>query len=76
MYKDIDSLIIYRKSATQGILKEMRDIFYEFYNCEYDKEKLSGRIFTQINNLLDVATDYGFDGNLWKNYIAYVLLYK
>lgn len=73
MYKDIDSLIIYRKSATQGILKEMRDIFYDFYNCGYDKEKLSGRIYTQINNLLDVATDYGFDGNLWKNYIAYVL---
>lgn len=39
MYKDIDSLIIYRKSATQGILKEMRDIFYDFYNCEYDKRE-------------------------------------
>ena len=58
MYKDIDSLIIYRKSATQGILKEMRDIFYDFYNCEYDKEKLSGRIYTQINNLLDVCLLY------------------
>ncbi len=73
MYRDIDSLIIYRKSALQEILKEMRDIFYEFDNKEYDKDKLTGRIYTQINNLLDVATDYGFDGNLWKNYIAYVL---
>lgn len=73
MYRDIDSLIIYRKSTLQEILKEMRDIFYEFDNKEYDKDKLTGRIYTQINNLLDVATDYGFDGNLWKNYIAYVL---
>ncbi len=73
MYKDIDSLIIYRRSAKHRILSGMRDIFYKFDNCEYDRHELTGRIYSQINNLLDVATDYGFDGNLWKNYIAYIL---
>ncbi len=73
MYRDIDSLIIYRKSAQSGILADMRDIFFDFHSGNYDKDELTGRIYTQINSLLDVATDYGFDGNLWQNYIAYIL---
>ena len=73
MYKYVDKLIVYRKSAKEGILKEMSDIFREYDSDNYDKEELVGRIYEQINCLLDVATDYGFDSNLWKNYIAYVL---
>lgn len=74
MYRDIDSLIIYRKSAQSGILANMRDIFRDFYKKDYyDRDEIVGRIYSQINSLLDVATDYGFDGNLWQNYIAYIL---
>ena len=73
MYKYVDKLIVYRKSAKEGILKEMSDIFREYDSDNYDKEELVGRIYEQINCLLDVATDYGFDSNLWKSYIAYVL---
>ena len=39
MYRDIDSLIIYRKSAQNGILAEMRDIFRDFDQKDYDKEE-------------------------------------
>ena len=73
MYRDIDSLIIYKKNISSGIIRSMRDIFYDFSTGDYDKDELKTRIYTEINNLLDVATDYGFDGNLWKNYVAYVL---
>ena len=32
------------------------------------------RIFTQVKHLLQVATDYGFDKNLWHNYLTYLLI--
>lgn len=73
MYKDIDSLIIYRKSGENSILGAMGEIFRDFESGNYDRGNLVNRIFTQVNLLLDVATDFGFDGNLWQNYIAYIL---
>ena len=32
------------------------------------------RIYDQIKRLLDLATDYGFDTNLWHNYLAFILI--
>ena len=32
------------------------------------------RIYDQIKRLLDLATSYGFDTNLWHNYLAFVLI--
>ncbi|MFQ9896666.1 MAG: ATP-binding protein [Lachnospira sp.] len=31
-------------------------------------------IYTQIKRLLEVATDYGFDKNLWHNYLTFILI--
>ena len=31
-------------------------------------------IYTQIKALLDLATSYGFDENLWHNYLTFLLL--
>lgn len=73
MYKDIDSLIIYRKLEKNSILAAMGEIFRDFESDNYDKGDLVNRIYSQVNSLLDVATDFGFDGNLWQNYIAYIL---
>lgn len=73
MYTDIDSLVIYRDNVKDSILSSMGDIFRDYMTGDYNREDIVSRIYTQINNLLDVATDYGFDGNLWKNYIAYIL---
>ena len=73
MYRELEKLIIYRNNIKDTILSEMGDIFCSFAIGKYQKDELIGRIYTQINRLLDVATDYGFDGNLWQNYIAYIL---
>ena len=40
---------------------------------DIDKDGFISRIYTLINELLDVATMYGFDENLWQNYLAYTL---
>ena len=74
MYRDIEEIIIYRDNIKDTILSEMGSIFRDYENDkEYDRAAITGRIYEQVNKLLDVATDYGFDGNLWQNYIAYIL---
>ena len=73
MFRYIDSLIVYRKSAQNNILEKMGEIFRTFDDGDYERRKLVDEIYTQINLLLDIATDYGFDDNLWRDYIAYLL---
>ena len=38
------------------------------------KESLITRIYAEIKRLLDLATDYGFDTNLWHNYLTFVMM--
>lgn len=38
------------------------------------KESLITRIYAEIKRLLDLSTDYGFDDNLWHNYLAFVMI--
>ena len=73
MFREISKLVIYRKLEKDNILFAFADICEEFHNGEYIKEDLITKIYIEINKLLDVATQYGFDKNLWHNYLAYLL---
>ncbi|MBS6560173.1 MAG: ATP-binding protein, partial [Clostridiales bacterium] len=37
-------------------------------------ENLITRIYEEIHKLLDIATQYGFDKNLWHNYLTFLLI--
>lgn len=73
MYREISKLVIYRNLPEDSILFQMAKICEDFENKQAPKEFLVSRIYEQIHRLLDVATQYGFDRNLWQNYLAYVL---
>lgn len=73
MHREISKLVIYRNIETDHILFSLADICKEFYSKSYVKESLITRIYEQINHLLDLATRYGFDNNLWHNYLAFIL---
>lgn len=72
MYNLISKLIVY-KNIDDEILLELSRIFREFEQGKQDKDELISDIYTQINNLLSLATTYGFNNNLWHNYLAYLL---
>lgn len=74
MYKDIAKLVLYRDLGADSILFRMSDIFEEFDKGEYDKAELTTRIYVEIKRILDISTSYGFDENLWHNYLAYILI--
>lgn len=74
MYRDIAKLVLYRDLGEDSILFRLSDIFEEFDRKEYDKAALTTRIYVEIKRILDVATSYGFDENLWHNYLTYILI--
>lgn len=73
MYRLTNKLVIYRKIAGDSILFRLADICKRFSKGDYDVDSLAGEVLTEINRLLDVATRYGFNGNLWHNYLAFIL---
>jgi hypothetical protein len=88
MYRLISKLIIYKNLPKDCLLFELADIIRDFdlsfagRNEEdstppddvFVREAITNRIYTQINRLLDIATEYGFNRNLWHNYLTYLLV--
>ena len=73
MYREVAKLIIYGNHE-DTILMRMSDIFKKFDRDEETPDKLISDIYEQIKRILDVATDYGFDKNLWHNYLTFYLI--
>ena len=74
MYRDIAKLIMYGDIDENCILYQMGEIFREFEEGTQSNAVLIRKVYTQIKRLLTVATDFGFDKNLWHNYLAYFLI--
>ncbi|MDD2413655.1 MAG: ATP-binding protein [Eubacteriaceae bacterium] len=73
MHRLTSQLIVYRNIDSDSILFKLSDICRRYTEGEYMKEALISEIYVQINRLLDVATRYGFNTNLWHNYLAFLL---
>ena len=73
MYRLTSQLIIYRNIDQDSILMQLSDIFRRWEHDESSPEELTADILTQIHRLLDLATKYGFNDNLWHNYLAFLL---
>lgn len=74
MYKIVSRLLIYGDMPKDTILMELADIVRRMDDKSQKKEELLTRTFTQLKHLLQVATDYGFDKNLWHNYLTFLLI--
>lgn len=74
MYREISKLIIFRDQSKDTILSALGDIFERFDKGLSSPEQLRSDIYTQVRRLLEVATKYGFDNNLWHNYLTYLLI--
>ena len=73
MYRLTSKLILYRNFGEDSILFRLADICEKFFAGEYVKEDLITEIYAQINRLLEISTRYGFDKNLWHNYLTFLL---
>lgn len=74
MYKEVAKLILYRDLGEDSILLKLSGIFEDFELNRASNAELTTRIYAQMKVLLDLATQYGFDKNLWHNYLTFILL--
>ena len=74
MYRIVSKLLIYGDMPKDSILMELSDICKQADGGSASEEELITRVFQQVKRLLVLATDYGFDKNLWHNYLTFLLI--
>ena len=74
MYREISKLIIYTDTNKDSILSSLGQIFERFDKKLSTPEQLRSDIYVQVRRLLEIATKYGFDNNLWHNYLTYLII--
>ena len=74
MHNIVSKLLIYGDMPKDSILMELSSIIREFKGENYKKDEITTRIYHQVKRILEVSTDYGFDRNLWHNYLTYLLI--
>ena len=74
MFREISKLVIYREFEEDSILLNLASIFEDYEKKAVSNENLITRIYEEIHKLLDIATQYGFDKNLWHNYLTFLLI--
>lgn len=74
MYRIVSKLLIYGDMPKDSILMELSDICKQADSGSESAEVLVTRAFQQVKRLLVLATDYGFDKNLWHNYLTFLLI--
>lgn len=70
----ISKLIIYGDLPEDSILMQLSDVCRQLKSGEYKKDELVTTVYRQVKRLLVTATEYGFDKNLWHNYLTFLLI--
>lgn len=70
----IHELIVYRNFENGRILEDMTWIFDHYSSEYYNPEDLRSLYYECIHGLVDLAGAFGFEGNLWHNYLTYLLV--
>ena len=74
MYRETSKLLLFSNLGDNSILLNLADIFWDWENEKDNKDSLIKRIYHEIKRLLDLATDFGFNENLWHNYLTFLLI--
>lgn len=74
MHNIVSKLLIYGDMPKDSILMELSQVTKKIEQGNYSKDELITAVYKQVKRLLIVATDYGFDHNLWHNYLTFLLI--
>ncbi len=74
MYNELSSMILFSELETDEILVRLAEIFRELEAGQASRAELRRRTHIEVKRLLDLATTYGFDRNLWQNYLTFLLI--
>lgn len=74
MYRETSKLLLFSNLGEDSILLQLAGIFSDWDHRACEKPVLIRRIYAQVKRLLDLATVYGFNDNLWHNYLTFLLM--
>ncbi len=74
MYQLTSRLLLFSDLGGDSIPEELGRICEGLDKKALDKDTAIHRVYVQIKRLLDLSTLYGFDGNLWQNYLTFLLV--
>ena len=74
MNKLLKNLVLYGKGEESKLLWNMASIFTEYENNKNLEPKFQIELNNCVSELLDMAIEHGFEGNLWHSYLTYVLM--
>ena len=70
----VSKLIMYGDMPADSILMKLCDVSKRAKDMDAPKDELVIEAYRQIKRLLVLATSYGFDNNLWHNYLTFLLI--
>ena len=72
----LSRLIMYGDMHQDSILMQLADICAQLETDDAGEKsnELRTRVYQQVKRILKVATDYGFNENLWQSYLTFVLI--
>lgn len=74
--KNIDELVIYRDLKNDAVLKSIVEVMNgaEDYIDDRKLSEYRDKIFSAFQKLIEYAGTYGFEKNLWQNYLTLLLV--
>lgn len=70
----VSRLLLYGDLEEASILRRLSALFQDWKSGTLPRQDLIRGLYHQVKRLLDLATDYGFDENLWQNYLTFLLM--
>lgn len=68
-----NELMLYKHMEHEKILMDMTFLMNNCQNEYYNKDDLKALLFECINQILELTSSHGFEGNLWHNYLTFLL---
>ncbi len=68
-----NELMLYKHIDGGSLLTDMTFLMENYKNEYYNQEDLKGLLYDVVNELLELCESHGFEGNLWHDYLTYLL---
>lgn len=72
--KSTKNLILYKEFENGKLFYDFTWIMENYRNEYYNKEDIEGLFYECLKRLTELAASHGFEGNLWHNFIAFLLV--
>ena len=72
--KSAKELIIYKDFKNGRLFYNFTWILENYKNDYYNKEDIRALFYECFHDLLELAGSHGFEGNLWHNFLTFLLI--